>query len=44
MATEAYQGKVAAALARGIERYRRERAARLGWPLRGGSEPTAAAP
>ena len=30
LASEAYQAKVAASLARGIERYRRERTARLG--------------
>jgi N-acetylmuramoyl-L-alanine amidase len=33
LASEAYQARVASALARGIERYRRERAARLGLPL-----------
>jgi len=32
LASDAYQSKVAAALARGVERYRRERAARLGAP------------
>ncbi len=32
LASEAYQSKVAAALARGIERFRRERAARFGLP------------
>jgi N-acetylmuramoyl-L-alanine amidase len=30
LASEAYQGRIAASLARGIERFRRERAARLG--------------
>jgi N-acetylmuramoyl-L-alanine amidase len=39
LASEAYQGRVASALARGIERYRRERAARLGLPA-GPAEPS----
>jgi N-acetylmuramoyl-L-alanine amidase len=30
LASEAYQSKIAASLARGIERFRRERAVRLG--------------
>ena len=30
LASDAYQQKIAAALARGVERFRRERAARLG--------------
>jgi N-acetylmuramoyl-L-alanine amidase len=30
LASDAYQSKIAASLARGIERFRRERAARLG--------------
>ena len=33
LASEAYQARVASAIARGIERYRRERAARLGLPV-----------
>ncbi len=33
LSSDAYQSKIAAALVRGIERYRRERAARLGAPL-----------
>ncbi len=33
LASDAYQARVASAIARGIERYRRERAARLGLPV-----------
>jgi N-acetylmuramoyl-L-alanine amidase len=30
--TDGWQGRIASALARGIARYKRDRAARLGWP------------
>ncbi len=42
LASEGYQSKIAAALARGVERYRRERAVRLGLPPSPSPGPTRA--
>jgi N-acetylmuramoyl-L-alanine amidase len=44
LAAEAYQARVASAIAHGIERYRRERAARLGLPLPPAEPPHSSAP